>query len=193
MQDLAKKIEPSLSAIEKHTSLLISIADRWRGNKEAATELVASASHTLEQFVSTAQESGKEISQRSATMSLSAMIVGTVLAIIGGLMLIETLRGPLMRITQTMMRLADGDLNVPIGDGKRGDEIGDMIRSVTVFRDHALEKTSWKSLPKQTGRETNWSKPVARLSRRVSRPNRARLSPPCRKCSANSPMATLQL
>ncbi|MBX5156938.1 HAMP domain-containing protein [Rhizobium sp. NZLR8] len=141
LQDLAKEIEPSLAAIEKDTSLLISIADRWRAEKGAATELVASASHTLEQFVSTAQESGKEISQRSATMSLAAMIAGTVLAIIGGLMLIETLRGPLKRITQTMMRLADGDLNVPIGDGKRGDEIGDMIRSVTVFRDQALEKT----------------------------------------------------
>ncbi|TBY77847.1 HAMP domain-containing protein [Rhizobium leguminosarum bv. viciae] len=146
LQDLAKKIEPSLAAIEKHTSLLISIADRWQANKQAATELVAAASHTLEQFVSTAQESGKEISQRSATMSLSAMIAGTVLAIIGGLMLIETLRGPLKRITQTMMRLADGDLNVPIGDGKRGDEIGDMIRSVTVFRDHALEKTRLEEL-----------------------------------------------
>ncbi|MGO7335386.1 methyl-accepting chemotaxis protein [Rhizobium leguminosarum] len=146
LQDLAKKIEPSLAAIEKHTSLLISIADRWLANKQAATELVATASHTLEQFVSTAQESGKEISQRSATMSLSAMIAGTVLAIIGGLMLIETLRGPLKRITQTMMRLADGDLNVPIGDGKRGDEIGDMIRSVTVFRDHALEKTRLEEL-----------------------------------------------
>ncbi len=141
LQDLAKKIEPSLAAIEKDTALLISIADRWRAEKGAATELVAAASHTLEQFVSTAQESGKEISQRSATMSLSAMIAGTVLAIIGGLMLIETLRGPLKRITQTMTRLAAGDLNVPIGDGKRGDEIGDMIRSVTVFRDQALEKT----------------------------------------------------
>ncbi|KPH07120.1 methyl-accepting chemotaxis protein (plasmid) [Rhizobium acidisoli] len=141
LQDLAKKIEPSLAAIEKDTSLLISIADRWRADKETATALVADASHTLEQFVSTAQESGKEISQRSATMSLAAMIAGTVLAFIGGLMLIETLRGPLKRITQTMMRLADGDLNVAIGDGKRGDEIGDMIRSVTVFRDQALEKT----------------------------------------------------
>jgi len=141
LQDLAKKIEPSLATIEKDTSLLISIADRWRADKEAATALVADASHTLEQFVSTAQESGKEISQRSATMSLAAMIAGTVLAIIGGLMLIETLRGPLKRITQTMMRLAAGDLNVAIGDGKRGDEIGDMIRSVTVFRDQALEKT----------------------------------------------------
>ncbi|EJZ18891.1 methyl-accepting chemotaxis protein (plasmid) [Rhizobium sp. Pop5] len=141
LQELAKKIEPSLASIEKDSSLLISIADRWQKNRETATELVASASHTLEQFVSTAQESGREISQRSATMSLSAMIAGTVLAIIGGLMLIETLRGPLKRITQTMMRLADGDLNVPIGDGKRGDEIGDMIRSVTVFRDQALEKT----------------------------------------------------
>ncbi|MDF9821177.1 methyl-accepting chemotaxis protein [Rhizobium leguminosarum] len=114
-----QEIEPSLASIEKDSSLLISIADRWRANKEAATALVADASHTLEQFVSTAQESGREISQRSATMSLAAMMAGTVLAIIGGLMLIETLRGPLKRITQTMMRLADGDLNVPIGDGKR--------------------------------------------------------------------------
>lgn len=146
LQDLAKKIEPSPAAIEKHTSLLISIADRWQANKQAATELVATASRTLEQFVSTAQESGKEISQRSATMSRSAMIAGTVLAIIGGLMLIEILRGSLKRITQTMMRLADGDLNVPIGDGKRGDEIGDMIRSVTVFCDHALEKTRLEEL-----------------------------------------------
>ncbi|PDT22882.1 methyl-accepting chemotaxis protein [Rhizobium hidalgonense] len=146
LQDLAKKIEPSLASIEKDSSLLISIADRWRANKEAATALVADASHTLEQFVSTAQESGKEISQRSATMSLAAMIAGTVLAMIGGLMLIEALRGPLKRITQTMMRLADGDLNISIGDGKRGDEIGDMIRSVTVFRDQALEKTRLEEL-----------------------------------------------
>ncbi|MBY2941929.1 HAMP domain-containing protein [Rhizobium leguminosarum] len=163
LQDLAKKIEPSLAAIEKHTSLLISIADRWQANKQAATELVATATHTLEQFVSAAQESGKEISQRSATMSLSAMIAGTVLAIIGGLMLIETLRGPLKRITQTMMRLADGDLNVPIGDGKRGDEIGDMIRSVTVFRDHALEKTRLEELA-----ETNRGRDELEQTRRAA-------------------------
>ncbi|OWV91813.1 chemotaxis protein [Rhizobium sp. N122] len=163
LQDLAKKIEPSLATIEKDTSLLISIADRWRVDKEAATALVADASHTLEQFVSTAQESGREISQRSATMSLAAMIAGTVLAIIGGLMLIETLRGPLKRITQTMMRLADGDLNVPIGDGKRGDEIGDMIRSVTVFRDQALEKTRLEEVA-----ETNRARDEREQSRRAA-------------------------
>ncbi|RFB83448.1 methyl-accepting chemotaxis protein [Rhizobium leguminosarum bv. trifolii] len=163
LQDLAKKIEPSLATIEKDTSLLISIADRWRADKEAATALVADASHTLEQFVSTAQESGREISQRSATMSLAAMIAGTVLAIIGGLMLIETLRGPLKRITQTMMRLADGDLNVPIGDGKRGDEIGDMIRSVTVFRDQALEKTRLEEVA-----ETNRARDEREQSRRAA-------------------------
>ncbi|WP_049732551.1 methyl-accepting chemotaxis protein [Rhizobium ecuadorense] len=163
LQDLAKKIEPSLATIEKDTSLLISIADRWRADKEAATALVADASHTLEQFVSTAQESGREISQRSATMSLAAMIAGTVLAIIGGLMLIETLRGPLKRITQTMMRLADGDLNVPIGDGKRGDEIGDMIRSVTVFRDQALEKTRLEEVA-----ETNRARDEREQARRAA-------------------------
>ncbi|MBB2676853.1 UNVERIFIED_ORG: methyl-accepting chemotaxis protein [Rhizobium esperanzae] len=163
LKDLAKKIEPSLALIEKGTSDLISIADRWQGNKQTATELVAAASHTLEQFVSTAQESGKEISQRSATMSLSAMIAGTVLAIIGGLMLIETLRGPLKRITQTMTRLAAGDLNVPIGDGKRGDEIGDMIRSVTVFRDQALEKTRLEEVA-----ETNRARDEQEQARRAA-------------------------
>ena len=61
---------------------------------------IAAASTTLESFVSSAQEAGKVDSQRSADVSIVAMIAGTLLAIIGGLMLVETLHGMIEAATR---------------------------------------------------------------------------------------------
>ncbi|MBP2238444.1 methyl-accepting chemotaxis protein [Sinorhizobium kostiense] len=139
LQGLPAKLGPSLDNIEKDSAALIDAGTRWNTAKSEALALVADASGTLEGFVSQAQEAGKQDSQRSATMSLVAMVAGTLLAIVGGLMLVETLRGPLRRVTETMTRLANGDLEVAIEGRNRGDEIGDMVRSVAVFRDNAVE------------------------------------------------------
>ncbi|WEX86903.1 methyl-accepting chemotaxis protein [Sinorhizobium garamanticum] len=139
LRDLPVKLGPSLDNIDKGTAALIDVGGRWQTAKSEAATLVADASRTLESFVSSAQEAGKQDSQRSATVSIIAMVAGTLLAIIGGLMLVETLRGPLKRVTETMTRLANGDLEVAIEGRNRGDEIGDMVRSVAVFRDNALE------------------------------------------------------
>ncbi|WP_349434621.1 HAMP domain-containing methyl-accepting chemotaxis protein [Pararhizobium sp. A13] len=139
LRDLAGKLTPSLEDIDTGTAQLIDVGARWQAAKAEASALVAAASQTLESFVSSAQEAGKQDSQRSADVSIVAMVAGTLLAIIGGLMLIETLRGPLKRVTETMTRLAQGDLEVAIEGRNRGDEIGDMVRSVAVFRDNAVE------------------------------------------------------
>ncbi|WP_429815711.1 methyl-accepting chemotaxis protein [Ensifer sp. B1-9] len=139
LRDLPVKLGPSLDDIAKDTAALIDVGSRWHAAKAEASALVAAASTTLESFVSSAQEAGKVDSQRSADVSIVAMIAGTLLAIIGGLMLVETLRGPLKRVTETMTRLASGDLDVAIEGRNRGDEIGDMVRSVAVFRDNAVE------------------------------------------------------
>jgi methyl-accepting chemotaxis protein len=139
LRDLAGKLTPSLQDIDTGTAQLIDVGARWQAAKVQASTLVADASQTLESFVSSAQEAGKKDSQRSADVSIVAMVAGTLLAIIGGLMLIETLRGPLKRVTETMTRLAQGDLEVAIEGRNRGDEIGDMVRSVAVFRDNAVE------------------------------------------------------
>ncbi|OHV77775.1 methyl-accepting chemotaxis protein [Ensifer sp. LCM 4579] len=139
LRELPAKLGPSLDNIDKGTAALIDVGARWQAAKSEAAALVADASGTLESFVSRAQEAGKQDSQRSATVSIVAMVAGTLLAIIGGLMLVETLRGPLKRVTETMTRLANGDLEVAIEGRNRGDEIGDMVRSVAVFRDNALE------------------------------------------------------
>ena len=136
---LSGKLAPSLDRIEDGTQQLIAVGEKWRAARAEAHGLVAEASQTLENFVSSAQEAGRQDSERSANVSIFAMIAGTILAVIGGLMLVETLRGPLKRVTEAMSRLAGGDLDIRIDGRHRGDEIGDMVRSVAVFRDAARE------------------------------------------------------
>ncbi len=139
LRDFPQKIAPHLASITEDSQARLDAGRDWQDKRLAANAAVSSAMGSLRNFVSQAQEIGREDSERSATISVITMVVGTLLAIIGGLMLVETLRAPLKRITGVMSRLASGDLSVPIEGRNRGDEIGDMVRSVTVFRDAALE------------------------------------------------------
>jgi methyl-accepting chemotaxis protein len=139
MAEFASKAEAHLLALETQSAKLIAIAGDWQEKRAAATATLTAGMAGLKDFVAQAQEVGKEDSERSASLSVAAMVIGTILAIAGGLMLVETLRGPLRRVTEVMKRLADGDLEVAIEGRERGDEIGDMVRSVTVFRDAAKE------------------------------------------------------
>ncbi|WP_117191268.1 methyl-accepting chemotaxis protein [Rhizobium terrae] len=139
MREFSTLLQPRLASIESDTARLLSIAAEWKKARTKAMETLTTGMAGLKNFVAQAQEVGKEDSERSAQLSLVAMVVGTLLAIAGGLMLVETLRGPLRRVTEVMKRLADGDLEVKIEGRERGDEIGDMVRSVTVFRDAAVE------------------------------------------------------
>ena len=139
LRDFPQKIAPHLTSITENSQARLDAGRDWQDKRLAANAAVSAAMESLRNFVSQAQEIGREDSERSATISVITMVAGTLLAIIGGLMLVETLRAPLKRITSVMARLANGDLSVPIEGRNRGDEIGDMVRSVTVFRDAALE------------------------------------------------------
>ncbi|MFN7102602.1 MAG: methyl-accepting chemotaxis protein [Pseudorhizobium sp.] len=137
MSAFAPDLETPLAALETSSAAMLAIETRWIEARAAATQTLFGGMAGLKGFI--AQEVGKEDSERSANLSVIAMVVGTLLAIAGGLMLVETLRGPLRRVTDVMKRLAEGDLEVSIEGRERADEIGDMVRSVTVFRDAAVE------------------------------------------------------
>jgi methyl-accepting chemotaxis protein len=47
---------------------------------------------------------------------------------------------PLELMDSTMQRLARGDITVPIGYTKKTDEIGEMARAVSIFKDNAIAK-----------------------------------------------------
>ena len=139
MRDFSAHMKPLIDSLTNGSADLLQTATDWKTTRVQSNGLLADAMTSLRGFVAQAQELGKEDSERSANVSVIAMIVGTLLAIVGGLMLVETLRGPLKRVTEIMTRLASGDLDVAIDGRNRGDEIGDMVRSVSVFRDAALE------------------------------------------------------
>jgi len=139
MRDFAAHMQPLIDSLTNGSADLLQTAADWKTTRVQSNQLLADAMTSLRSFVAQAQELGKEDSERSANVSVIAMILGTLLAIVGGLMLVETLRGPLKRVTEIMTRLASGDLEVAIDGRNRGDEIGDMVRSVSVFRDAALE------------------------------------------------------
>ncbi len=85
-----------------------------------------------------AADRGAAIYGSTRTIIISALVVGLVLATLLGAVLVRAIATPVRAMTETMKRLADGDLTVEIPDHHRSDEIGRMAATVLVFRDNAL-------------------------------------------------------
>jgi len=64
------------------------------------------------------------------------------IAAIGGLLFSRSVTGPITSLTGAMKALAAGDLGVGVAGSGRSDEIGEMARTVEVFRENALKVTS---------------------------------------------------
>ncbi len=90
--------------------------------------------------------SQNQSAQAQASSQQAMAIIGTtlVIAIAVGVGLALSFNvavtRPIQRTTAIMSDLADGDTNVEIVGTSRGDEIGDMARTVQVFRDNAVER-----------------------------------------------------
>ena len=93
--------------------------------------------------------------EKKLNENLTAVTSGTIHitygVVLGGLVLVVSLAWfalrawistPIGRLTNTMLRLAGGDLSVPIEDAERRDEIGRMTRAVQVFKDNGIKLRS---------------------------------------------------
>lgn len=92
-----------------------------------------------------------EIIDASSARQENAIMIATVTLVVGGLMLIgvagtlarmlgRNIARPITELTATMGQLASGNSKVAIPHVDRPDELGDMARAVTIFRDAALAK-----------------------------------------------------
>lgn len=77
-----------------------------------------------------------ELRNKVIMISLAVLVV---MAIIGQVVSIMLSR-PLVKINEVLAWLAQGDHDIVIPYHDRGDEIGDIARSATVFQEHAREK-----------------------------------------------------
>jgi methyl-accepting chemotaxis protein len=92
-----------------------------------------------------ALESSGEVLAPVADMRNAMLLVGGALlliAAIGGLLFSRSVTKPITALTGTMKGLAEGNLEVEVKGAQRSDEIGEMARTVAVFRENALKITS---------------------------------------------------
>ncbi|MCA2412320.1 HAMP domain-containing protein [Rhizobium leguminosarum bv. viciae 248] len=75
-------------------------------------------------------------------VSCFVLIGIAVLAAVGFSVLVAQIgiAGPMMQLRQRMTRLAEGDTTSDVSGLDRGDEVGQMAKAVSVFRDNAIER-----------------------------------------------------
>lgn len=105
------------------------------------------------------------------SVSLSSMGFGFLTAILCGTALVLTLKRPLSSITDTMRRLANGSLDVPIAGDRRQDEIGEMARALVVFKENAAQKIAIQAHAENLHRRTEAEREANDRERAVTQQN----------------------
>lgn len=81
-----------------------------------------------------------EASKQALWLTAIATILVSLLALLGFLLFARSLAGAIRKVTDTMARLASGDVSVNVEGQGRSDEIGAMAEAVEVFRQNAIER-----------------------------------------------------
>jgi len=111
------------------------------------------ASGAIEGAVAAATEHAHSI----AALARMAMIAALVAAVLVGagisFYMWRSLAVPLAGLAGSIRRLGDGDLEAPLAESDRKDEIGDMMRAAAVFRDNGLERDRLETAAKASQAE----------------------------------------
>jgi methyl-accepting chemotaxis protein len=77
---------------------------------------------------------------KSQKTVMMASIILIILSVIVGIMLARQVAQPINQLSVSMQAIADGDTNAVLPTFARNDEVGDMARVLSVFRDNATER-----------------------------------------------------
>lgn len=137
---LRSKLLPALDKMQEAAADLVHISAQRQEEFRSAAADVDGMWSQLTAFAEMQRQNAAEERTDANSMSLGTTILGVVIAILAGVGLTVTLKGPINQITSAMRRLADGKLETSIVGERRADEIGDMARALGVFKNNAIAK-----------------------------------------------------
>lgn len=146
VKDIVGGEQAAKEAIKQIAAIRSGFGSMANGKKELANliSFLTAQSETVQgQIINIAAieaENASAAGKLATNLIMTTVAVGLVLGILIALGLSIAITRPTKRLTGTMERLAKGDTEVEIAGLERGDEIGDMSRTVQVFRDNALER-----------------------------------------------------
>ncbi|WHO75511.1 methyl-accepting chemotaxis protein [Rhizobium sp. BT03] len=138
--NLKPKLLPALDKMQKAATDLVRISAQRQDEFHAAAADVDGMWSQLTAFAEMQRQNAAAERTDANSMSLGTTILGVVIAILAGVGLTVTLKGPINQITSAMRRLADGKLETSITGESRADEIGDMARALGIFKNNAIAK-----------------------------------------------------
>jgi methyl-accepting chemotaxis protein len=120
------KINPPIAAIDHSATAMMPIAD----------QIIASAKVRAEASAADLMASQARTSKIITGVGVAMVLIGLGLSWLIG----RSITRPLNGLADVMNRLAQGDTSARIPATRAGDEIGEMARSVIVFRDNMIER-----------------------------------------------------
>jgi methyl-accepting chemotaxis protein len=134
--------QPVLDEMKANADNLVKNAKARAEAFAAATQKIDVTWQLLSEFAETQKANAGQEREGANRISIGAVLAGILIAMAAGAALVITLKGPIGQITSAMRRLAEGRLDTSISGEKRPDEIGDMARALSVFKDNALAKVT---------------------------------------------------
>ncbi len=143
--DLMATLPPSLKQMEADSAALVDLEVKRKWVYTSATRQVDVIWGYLTAFAETQKNTASDEREHANALSVSAMLIGILIAVAAGIGLVLTFKKPIGQITNAMRRLAEGRLETTIQGDARIDEIGDMARALGVFKENALAKVRMES------------------------------------------------
>ncbi|URK86421.1 methyl-accepting chemotaxis protein (plasmid) [Rhizobium sp. RCAM05350] len=133
-------LDTALKSLSDTGAELTAINDEKRTRRLEVGEEIDRSWQALTRFAELQKQVAKVEGTKANNYSAAATAIGVLAAIIGAAVMIITLKGPIIRITSAMRRLADGRLDTNVVGETRSDEIGEMARALAVFKTNAVSK-----------------------------------------------------
>src|SRR3546814_6216590 len=135
--------------------------------EELAKEVAAYVDYTDRKAATISAEAGATASILQWTMGLVSAVGVLIGLVLGFLVARHGVVGPLKAVVECLRRLAHGDLAVAVFGADRKDEIGDIARTMQVFKDNAVERQRLAARQEEERREKEArAEAVARLIER---------------------------
>ncbi|QND16597.1 methyl-accepting chemotaxis protein [Rhizobium leguminosarum bv. trifolii] len=136
--EIPKKAQPVLDLLAANAAALSEGAARKLAEFDSAAGQIDNTWNLLAQFAETQRQNAGQDRQQANRISGGAIVIGILIAMTAGAALVVTLKGPITQITAAMRKIAEGRLDTAITGEARGDEIGEMARALSVFKQNAL-------------------------------------------------------
>lgn len=138
-------------------------ADEWRKQSTAAglalRKLAGEASLVSAKLAKGAVARGN----RNINVDIALLIIGVLGCVISFWVVIGRVSRPLRKITAAMARVAAGDANIAVPSLGRVDELGDLARALSIFKDNVVEKERLRRAQMTAKRRTDEEKRVSLL------------------------------